>query len=247
MTQLLANVLNVFDRTIKYSELTIQNNRIASINALSGGENPDASYILPGFVDAHVHIESSMLTPAQFARLAVVHGTVATVSDPHEIGNVLGVPGVEYMIADGQRVPFKFCFGAPSCIPATTFESAGATINVQDVRALLEKKEIGYVAFNQIVGVFVVRAEHYFCGIVGQKGNQRVEIFGGTALTDQNIHSVFEFVGGLVDRKTFVVGTHARINILLGGLAAQARCVAVYGLIERLSNGYFGHNVGVSV
>ena len=146
MTQLLANVLNVFDRTIKYSELTIQNNRIASINALSGGENPDASYILPGFVDAHVHIESSMLTPAQFARLAVVHGTVATVSDPHEIGNVLGVPGVEYMIADGQRVPFKFCFGAPSCIPATTFESAGATINVQDVRALLEKKEIGYLA-----------------------------------------------------------------------------------------------------
>lgn len=146
MTQLLANVLNVFDRTIKYSELTIQNNRIASINALSGGENPDASYILPGFVDAHVHIESSMLTPAQFARLAVVHGTVATVSDPHEIGNVLGVPGVEYMIADGQRVPFKFCFGAPSCVPATTFESAGATINVQDVRALLEKKEIGYLA-----------------------------------------------------------------------------------------------------
>ena len=146
MTHLLANVLNVFDRTIKYSELTIQNNRIASINALSDNENPAASYILPGFVDAHVHIESSMLTPAQFARLAVVHGTVATVSDPHEIGNVLGVPGVEYMIADGQRVPFKFCFGAPSCVPATTFESAGATINVQDVRALLEKKEIGYLA-----------------------------------------------------------------------------------------------------
>ncbi len=146
MTQLLANVLNVFDRTIKYSELTIQNNRIASINALSGDANPAAAYILPGFVDAHVHIESSMLTPAQFARLAVVHGTVATVSDPHEIGNVLGVPGVEYMIADGKRVPFKFCFGAPSCVPATTFESAGATISVQDVRALLERQEIGYLA-----------------------------------------------------------------------------------------------------
>ena len=146
MAQLTANVLNIFDRTIKYSELVFENNRISAINPLSDSENPDAVYILPGFVDAHVHIESSMLTPAQFARLAVVHGTVATVSDPHEIGNVLGVAGVEYMIADGKRVPFKFCFGAPSCVPATVFETAGATISVEDVRYLLGMKEIGYLA-----------------------------------------------------------------------------------------------------
>ena len=93
-----------------------------------------------------MHIESSMLTPSQFARLAVVHGTVATVSDPHEIGNVLGVEGVEYMIEDGRRTPFKFCFGAPSCLPATTFETAGATIGPSDIRQLLGMKEIGYLA-----------------------------------------------------------------------------------------------------
>ena len=146
MPQLTANIVNVFDRTIQYSELVFENNRITVINIIDDGENPEAVYILPGFIDAHVHIESSMLTPAQFARLAVAHGTVATVSDPHEIGNVLGVAGVEYMIADGKRVPFKFCFGAPSCVPATIFETAGATISVQDVRHLLEKKEIGYLA-----------------------------------------------------------------------------------------------------
>ncbi|MGL1888362.1 MAG: adenine deaminase [Reichenbachiella sp.] len=103
-------------------------------------------YILPGFIDAHVHIESSMLTPSEFARLAVVHGTVATISDPHEIGNVLGVKGVEYMIENGKKINFKFYFGAPSCVPATTFETAGAEINVQDVEYLLKKKEIIYLA-----------------------------------------------------------------------------------------------------
>jgi adenine deaminase len=97
-------------------------------------------------VDAHVHVESSMLTPSQFARLAVVHGTVSTVSDPHEIGNVLGVAGVHYMIEDGKRVPFKFCFGAPSCVPATIFETAGATIDADDVQKLLASEDIGYLA-----------------------------------------------------------------------------------------------------
>src|ERR1044071_347336 len=87
----------------------------------------------PGLGDAHIHIESSMLPPAEFARLAVVHGTVATVSDPHEIANVLGVAGVNYMIAEGQRTPFKFYFGAPSCVPATTFETAGAALGVREV------------------------------------------------------------------------------------------------------------------
>jgi adenine deaminase len=103
-------------------------------------------FILPGFVDAHVHIESSMLVPSEFARLAVVHGTVATVSDPHEIGNVLGVPGVEYMIENGSKVPFKFFFGAPSCVPATPFETAGAEINAEDLEDLLQRGEIKYLA-----------------------------------------------------------------------------------------------------
>ncbi|MEI7581543.1 adenine deaminase [Runella sp.] len=143
--RLTANLLNVFDHVISYAEIEIEDKRIVNVTIL-GAEKVGAPYVMPGFVDAHVHIESSMLTPAQFARLAVVHGTVATVSDPHEIGNVLGVKGVEYMIEDGKRVPFKFCFGAPSCVPATTFETAGATISVKEVRQLLALKEIGYLA-----------------------------------------------------------------------------------------------------
>ncbi len=113
-------------------------------------EIPDSGkalpYILPGFVDAHVHIESSMLTPSQFARLAVVHGTVATVSDPHEIANVCGMEGIRFMIADGNKVPFHFCFGAPSCVPATPFETAGASISVADIETLMQQKEIRYLS-----------------------------------------------------------------------------------------------------
>lgn len=140
-----ANILNLFDQSIFYGTLTVEHGRINEILRL-GPERPEEPYVLPGFVDAHVHVESSLLTPPQFARLAVVHGTVATVSDPHEIGNVLGVAGVHYMIDEARRVPFKFMFGAPSCVPATTFETAGATISVKDVRKLLALKEIGYLA-----------------------------------------------------------------------------------------------------
>lgn len=103
-------------------------------------------FILPGFVDAHVHVESSMLVPSEFARLAVRFGTVATVSDPHEIANVLGIDGVRYMIENGRTVPLKFNFGAPSCVPATTFETAGAAIDSKGVRALLEMPEVRYLS-----------------------------------------------------------------------------------------------------
>lgn len=102
--------------------------------------------ITPGLVDAHIHIESSMLPPAEFARLAVIHGTVATVSDPHEIANVLGVAGVNYMIADGRRTPFKFNFGAPPCVPATTFETAGAKLDAKAVARLLARPEVRYLS-----------------------------------------------------------------------------------------------------
>ncbi|MHA6246979.1 adenine deaminase [Pontibacter sp. CAU 1760] len=105
-----------------------------------------SQYILPGFVDAHVHVESSMLVPCEFARLAVPHGTVATVSDPHEIGNVLGLEGVEYMVENGKKVPFKFYFGAPSCVPATPFETAGAEITAADIEKLFQREEIKYLA-----------------------------------------------------------------------------------------------------
>jgi adenine deaminase len=143
--QIVANYINIFDQVIYPAQITIEEQRIMSIVPIDG-DDLSLPYILPGFVDAHVHIESSLLTPSQFARLAVVHGTVATVSDPHEIANVLGMAGVTYMIEDGKRVPFNFCFGAPSCVPATTFETAGATITSQQVKQLLAMKEIGYLA-----------------------------------------------------------------------------------------------------
>lgn len=106
----------------------------------------EASFILPGFIDAHVHVESSMLVPSEFARLAVVHGTVATVSDPHEIANVMGLEGVNFMIENGKKVPFKFYFGAPSCVPATPFETAGATLGLEEVRQLLRRPEVKYLS-----------------------------------------------------------------------------------------------------
>ncbi|MCE6992889.1 adenine deaminase [Dyadobacter sp. CY323] len=139
------NLIDIFKKDISEINLHIEQSRIHNIEYL-GPENPELPYILPGFTDSHVHIESSMLTPTQFARLAVVHGTVATVSDPHEIANVLGVPGVEFMIEDGKRTPFKFCFGAPSCVPATIFETAGATVDAEQIGQLLAREDIGYLA-----------------------------------------------------------------------------------------------------
>lgn len=116
------------------------------IESLERETHTESRFLLPGFVDAHVHVESSMLVPSEFARLAVRHGTVATVSDPHEIANVLGVAGVEYMLENAGKVPFKFNFGAPSCVPATAFETAGARIDAAGVEALLRRDEIRYLA-----------------------------------------------------------------------------------------------------
>jgi adenine deaminase len=116
------------------------------ISAIREEEVKETVYILPGLVDAHIHIESSMLIPSEFARLAVTHGTVATVSDPHEIANVLGVEGIRFMIANGKKVPFKFYFGASSCVPATPFETAGAKIGIEEIDELLQMEEIGYLS-----------------------------------------------------------------------------------------------------
>src|SRR5215831_13437942 len=140
------NLVDVHQKKIYAAELVIENKKIRSIRQTHPSEFTDQNYILPGFIDSHVHIESSMLVPSEFARLAVVHGTVATVSDPHEIANVCGMPGVEFMIGNGKMVPFKFHFGAPSCVPATSFETAGATLDSNDVRKLLERNEIHYLS-----------------------------------------------------------------------------------------------------
>ncbi|PSL35991.1 adenine deaminase [Chitinophaga ginsengisoli] len=136
------NLIDILQQKIYPATVTVENGVITRITE---DATTYEQYLLPGFIDAHVHVESSMLTPSQFARLAVVHGTVATVSDPHEIANVLGVKGVEYMLENGKSVPFKFCFGAPSCVPATIFETAGAEVTVADVENLLQKPEVLYL------------------------------------------------------------------------------------------------------
>ena len=136
-------VVDIKNKRIFPGEVEVEDGKIKLIIEID--EAPE-QFIMPGFVDAHIHIESSLLVPSEFARMAVVHGTVATVSDPHEIGNVLGSKGVFYMIENGEQVPFKFNFGAPSCVPATTFETAGAEINVEEVDKLLQDNRIKYLA-----------------------------------------------------------------------------------------------------
>ncbi len=137
------NIVDVVNRKIFQGTVRVGDGKILEIRP---GPTDQDQYILPGLIDAHIHIESSMLVPSEFARLAVVHGTVGTVSDPHEIANVLGVDGVKFMIKNGRKVPFKFNFGAPSCVPATTFETAGASLGIEEVGALLRMPEIKYLS-----------------------------------------------------------------------------------------------------
>ncbi|MFM8771474.1 MAG: adenine deaminase [Candidatus Kapaibacterium sp.] len=145
MTQAISGkIVDVHKRRIYPGTVVVEGGHILRIEATPDG--PTDRFILPGFVDAHVHIESSMLVPSEFARLAVVHGTVATVSDPHEIGNVMGVDGVRYMLDNAARVPFTVAFGAPSCVPATTFETAGAEITPDDIRELMNDPRISYLS-----------------------------------------------------------------------------------------------------
>lgn len=141
--QIKSNYIDIFNQQIFPAKISVENGKIKSIEKI---DEDVENYILPGFVDAHVHIESSMLVPTEFAKKAVIHGTIATVSDPHEIANVLGKEGVYYMIENGNKCPFKFNFGAPSCVPATKFETAGAEVTVEDIDELMAMEEIKYLA-----------------------------------------------------------------------------------------------------
>ena len=141
--QISGNIVDLVNSTIFPGVIEVEDGKIKSVVKTQQAEN---QYIIPGLIDAHVHIESSMLIPSEFARLAVVHGTVATVSDPHEIANVLGIDGIKYMISNGKKVPFKFYFGASSCVPATTFETSGASLGTEEIEELLKMDEVKYMS-----------------------------------------------------------------------------------------------------
>ena len=138
------NILDLVNEKVFKGSIHIENNHIKSV--VADDSITETQYILPGLIDSHIHIESSMLIPSEFARVAVTHGTVATVSDPHEIANVLGIDGIKYMIENGKSVPFKFYFGASACVPATPFETAGNKIGLEELEELLAMDEIKYLS-----------------------------------------------------------------------------------------------------
>ncbi len=138
-----ANLVDIRNREIYPAEIEIKDGIITSINKIDRECN---SYILPGFIDAHIHIESSMLVPSEFARLAVLHGTVATVSDPHEIANVLGIEGVTFMLENASETNFKFYFGASPCVPATPFETSGDILDSDAITKLLANPKIRFLS-----------------------------------------------------------------------------------------------------
>lgn len=141
--QIQGQIVDIPNLKIYSGEITVENGKITS---LIEKEHNNKNHILPGFIDAHIHIESSMLVPSEFAKIAVLHGTVGTISDPHEIANVLGKEGVHYMIENGKKVPLKFHFGAPSCVPATFFETAGAVIDSEQIKELMALPDIYYLS-----------------------------------------------------------------------------------------------------
>ncbi len=140
-----ANIIDLINRKLGFGSVQVKDGLIYKVE-MTGPVKENTPYLMPGFVDAHIHIESSMLTPPAFARMAVRHGTVATVSDPHEIANVCGIEGVRYMVKLGKESGFKFFFGAPSCVPATAYETAGATLTLEDIIQLFEEKSVCYLS-----------------------------------------------------------------------------------------------------
>jgi len=141
--QIKSNLVDIKNRVIYPALIKVEDKKIISITKIDEKLN---NYILPGFIDSHIHIESSMLAPSEFARLAIIHGSVATVSDPHEIANILGLDGINFMLDNASKTNFKFFFGASPCVPATTFETSGATLTPEDIEKLLQNPKIKFLS-----------------------------------------------------------------------------------------------------
>ena len=142
----IGHIVNIKDRTIIDGVVTVDRGRITEIIPMEKDEMPEnAPYLLPGLIDSHIHIESTMLQPSAFAKVAVTHGTVAVMADPHEIANVLGVDGIDYMIRDGRRTCFNFFFAAPSCVASSERETSGATLDAKAIALLMRRKDISHL------------------------------------------------------------------------------------------------------
>ena len=232
-TTLQGQYVDILNKRIYPATVLIQKGIIVSITECTAAPN---QFILPGFIDSHVHIESSMLVPSSFARLAVVHGTIGTISDPHEIANVCGLEGVQYMIDNGKKVPFHFFFGAPSCVPATAFETAGAAIDSAATAKLLASPDIYYLSeMMNFPGVLhqdtevmqKIKAAHaigkpvdgHAPGLMGEQAKQYIE--AGIS-TDHECFTIEE----AVDKLSF--GMH----ILIREGSAAKNFEALYELID---------------
>lgn len=204
-------IVDVVKKRIFKGKIEVAGNTIISVMEV---DSADDQYILPGLIDAHIHVESSMLIPSEFARLAVTHGTVASVSDPHEIGNVLGIDGVKFMINNGNKVPFKFFFGAPSCVPATTFETSGATLDVKDLEELMGMEEIKYMS--EMMN---------FPGVL----HQDKEVMAKIAVAKRNGKPVDGHAPG-------VLGNDAR-NYINAGISTDHECFTIEEALDKISFG----------
>ena len=205
------NIIDVFNKKIISGTLHIVNGIITKINETGKSAN---TFIIPGFIDAHVHIESSMLTPSEFARLAVRHGTIAAVSDPHEIANVLGKEGIRFMIRNGKKVPFKYYFGAPSCVPATNYETSGARIDLQDIEDLFLHDKLKYLS--EVMN---------FPGVI----NGEKEIHGKISLARKMGKRIDGHAPGLRGKKLQ--------TYIYSGITTDHECTSIEEAKEKINNG----------
>jgi adenine deaminase len=148
MLELKGNIVDVAENLIYPGKISVQKGKIKHIKEI---DESCSTYLLPGFIDGHIHIDSSMLCPQRFAETIIPHGTTSVVSDPHEIANVMGLTGIEYMIKDSEKAPLNVYFTAPSCVPATPFETTGAVLGVKEIELLLKRSEI--VALGEMMNV----------------------------------------------------------------------------------------------
>ena len=206
------NIVDVVKKNIYKGTLTIENGKITDI--IKDNTVKSNNYILPGLIDSHVHIESSMLVPSEFAKIAVCHGTVATVSDPHEIANVCGIEGINYMIEDGEKVPFKFFFGAPSCVPATDFETSGAIIDSKDISNLMKRDDIYFLS--EMMN---------FPGVI----NNKVEVL--------NKIKAAKAANKVIDGHAPSVTGKDLINYASKGISTDHECINIHEAIEKINAG----------